>query len=645
MAKYRDVALKILSGEIEDFDAKLLSEIVIETNDLFHNGSESYLTDAEYDAIELLFKKYTDVIPVGSPVRTGKVDLPTIMGSLDQVYENDTLKFVQDNKFDDQYFIIGDKQDGVSGSSTYINGKLRVSYSRGDGEQGADVTRHISKIKNAIKNINHKGILEVRYEVIIPIKEFEEYKQKLIDANHPRPPKNPRNYTAGQMNAETSEDWFYNNAKVIVTSLLSDDYKMDKSEEYEFLSSLGFDVTFYEKHLGKNLTDDFLTAYLNDRREKSLTEIDGIVLDVNDKTIRKNMKWKEGSLNPPYSKKYKIASEDNFADVDVIKVHWNPRKSGYIKPRIEFNPVELRGVTVSFCSGFNAKFIVDNKIGPGAVLRITRAGDVIPDITDVIKTGELIMPDDDYEWNDTNVDIVIKDKSHKGVITSKLASSFGELKIPNLKMASIEKLYDAGYDTMASIIKMTESELQNVVGTSSGSKIYNGIKDKLNPIKISTLAGSSNMLGRGVGVRMMELLSKSINYDAILNPKLTVNEISNINGFGDKTAILIKSNQKDFLKFIKEIEGYYTFVDESKLSVGNKLNGIKVCFTGVRSPELETYIKDNGGEIVGSPKNDANFYLVCKDKTKSSAKMDKARELVGDDNILTLEEAFKLWKE
>ncbi len=58
--------------------------------------------------------------------------------------------------------VIGDKQDGVSGSSTYVDGKLRISYSRGDGEQGADVTRHIIRIKNAIKNISNYKLLTSR---------------------------------------------------------------------------------------------------------------------------------------------------------------------------------------------------------------------------------------------------------------------------------------------------------------------------------------------------------------------------------------------------------------------------------------------------------------------------------------------------
>lgn len=69
-----------------------------------------------------------------------------------------------------------------------------------------------------------------------------------------------------------------------------------------------------------------------------------------------------------------------------------------------------------------------------------------------------------------------------------------------------------------------------------------------------------------------------------------------------------------------------------------------VCFTGVRSAELEKTIKDNGGEVIGSIKKDPKMFLVCKDKTKKSSKLDKAKSLLDDSNILTLEEAMEKWK-
>lgn len=642
----KDYALAVVSGELEDIDYNKISTILVECNDLYHNSDDgtSYLTDSEYDALELVYKTYSDNIPVGSPVRTGKVDLPTVMGSLDQVYENDTTKWVNEYKLSNEDIVIGDKQDGVSGSTTYVDGKLRISYSRGDGYQGADVTRHLLLIKNSVKEIDHKGILEVRYEVILDKDAFEKYKNDLIKNNHHKIPKNPRNYVAGQMNAETAEQWFYDNALVIVTSLQDDHYNLDKSKEYEYLKKLGFNITPFSVNKGSELTDAFLTKFLETRRKESITEIDGIVLDVDNKNIRKNMKWKDNKINPPYSKKYKIASEDNFAESKVVKVHWRPSKTGYIKPRVEIEPVDLVGVTITYATGFNAKFIVENNIGPGAIVKITRAGDVIPHIISVSKAGKLEMPDYDFEWNETEVDIMVTDDNNKEVIINRLTNIFSELKVPMLKKASIVKLVDAGIDTAPKIIKLDLNKFKEIIGDSSGEKIYNGIKDKLNPIKLSVLAGVSNLLGRGVGVRMMTALAKELGEKAILNPNLTVNTIENVKDFGEKTAILIKSNQKKFLNFLEEIDGYYTLDEKIDKPSSTTLSGVMVCFTGVRSAELEKTIKDNGGEVIGSIKKDPQMFLVCKDKTKKSSKLDKAKSLLDVSNILTLEEAMEKWK-
>lgn len=637
-------AKKVLNGEIDEIDASLLNEIIKETNDLYHNSSdgESYLTDAEYDALEVILKNQVEgSIEVGSPVRTGKVDLPYVMGSLDQNYEGDTQKWVKEEKLSNDVIVIGDKQDGVSGSSTYVNGELIISYSRGDGYQGADVTRHLKRIKNSVKTMNHVGILEIRYEVIVREKDFNSMKEELIKNNSNKIPKNARNYVAGQMNAEQSEDWFYENARIIVTSINDNSYSLDKTSEYSLLEKLGFEVTPYTTKYGRELTDEFLTEYLNKRRELTLTEIDGIVLDVNSKTKRKNASWKEGNINPPFSRKYKIASDDNIASATVVKVHWNPSKTGYIKPRVEIEPVELRGVTITYATGFNAKFIVDNKIGKGAVVELTRSGDVIPYILKTTTPGTVEMPEIDYHWNDTEVDIIIDDDSHEDVVINRLCNIFGELKVPMLKKASITKLYHKGYHKPEDIIKLPESKFKEIIGDSAGEKIFQGLKDKLNPISVSTLAGASNILGRGVAIRTMEIIAKELGEKAILNPLLSVNQLWNVNDIGEKTATLIKGNQKRFLNFLEEIEGYYTF--QEKVASGTNFKGIKVEFTGVRDNDLIEKIKSGGGSIGGAIKDPKNSYLVYKDINSTSSKMSQAKKILPPENILSHEEAKRKW--
>jgi NAD-dependent DNA ligase len=85
---------------------------------------------------------------------------------------------------------------------------------------------------------------------------------------------------------------------------------------------------------------------------------------------------------------------DQVAEVKVVDVIWTASKDGYLKPRVRVEPVHIGGVTIEYATGFNGKFIEDNKIGVGAIIQLIRSGDVIPYIKSVVvpaETGK--MPD------------------------------------------------------------------------------------------------------------------------------------------------------------------------------------------------------------------------------------------------------------
>lgn len=151
----------------------------------------------------------------------------------------------------------------------------------------------------------------------------------------------------------------------------------------------GFIIPGYFVVKGKKLNDVFLKNYLTERRETTEYAIDGVVLDVDNEECRQKINPSKETLNPEYARKFKISDVNNYAETKVVDVELNVSKTGYIKPTIVFEPVELVGVTISRCTGFNMKYIYDNKIQPGCVIGITRQGDVIPMITGVVKQGSL----------------------------------------------------------------------------------------------------------------------------------------------------------------------------------------------------------------------------------------------------------------
>lgn len=605
---------------------------------------EPITADAAFDALERLLKdldpKNSYFLKVGADVRGGKVPLPFKMGSLDQVYEGDTEKWIRQHGLENEYFVISDKLDGTSAAGIYDRkAAFNSAFSRGNGTLGADITRHLKQSSSLPKKVSIPE-LQVRCEAIIPISAWPKVKADTVSRSG-REYKNARNYVAGKMNASETDQIFIDNLHVVVTSV--ENPEMGKSEQFEKMRSEGFKVANYIVVLGKDINDEMLIAHLTERRAESDYEIDGIVVEVDSAAARKRLPKTTSSLNPTYARKFKIASEANNAVTEVVGVHWRVSKAGYLKPRVEIKPIDLMGVTITYATGFNAAFIRDNKIGPGAQIRITRAGDVIPYITEVISGTVAQMPDEAVHgamsYTEGDVDLVLDDlDASADARYYRILDAFKTLDVPFLRQGAVEKLIDAGFDSEAKIIKATDKELKKVLGDSAGKKVFEGLKAKLNPVDLATLAGASQTLGRGVGVRKS---TRIIN--ALGGFDFTVNELCGVEGFERKTAEKVVANVPKFKQFLADIDGYYTIAVKEKPPEDGDLKGVVVVFTGVRDKELEKVIVSKAG-IVGSSVNKDTTHLVCKDPSSKSGKMQKARDLgIPDDRIMDLTTAQELW--
>ncbi len=647
-----DLAKQIASGEVEP-DEEMLVDVLSAASDLYHNddAGESFLTDAEYDALERMLvvinPKNLLLSTVGSDIRGGKIPLPYPMGSLDQVYEGETIKWVKDNGWEDEDFVISDKEDGTSGLNVYSKGKLAIAYSRGNGFEGADITRHMTRIKRCPQTF--KDNVAVRLEVIMEDQEFAAQKA-LAEAEGGRVYKNARNYVAGRMNASESPQRFYDTVRVIGTSVV--DPKMSKTEQLMLMQQMGFETPYYSIVKGRDLTDEKLIPYLQERREASFTAIDGIVIDLNNAELRAGLRRKSSSINPMYSRKFKVGSEDNVAIATVVAVHWEPSKTGYLKPRVEIIPVDLVGVTITYATGFNAKFIREGLIGPGAKVQITRSGDVIPFIQRVVESAPAgaSLPSatefGDMEWTEGDVDLFLVDAdNHPTVQLNRMIDVFAGLDVAHLRQGSLEKLFAAGYTTAAQVINASEADLKRIIGDSAGSKGFAGIQHRLNPVQLGILAGSSQTMGRGIGRRKMTRLIEAIGEEAVLvdfaGPDLA-RRIAEVEGFEQKTAAAVVSNLPAFRSFLTEIQGRYTLAQKPAKVVGGDLDGIVVVFTGIRDKELESTIEAKGGSI-GSSVNKNTTFLVAKDPSGSSSKLKKAADLIGQDNIISITDARERW--
>ena len=609
---------------------------------------ESILTDDEFNTLELKLReldpKNSYFAKIGSDVRGGKVPLPFKMGSLDQVYEGDTEKWVKQFSLGNKHFVVSDKLDGTSVALVYDRkGNFNSAFSRGNGTLGADITRHIKKLACVPKKIE-KGPLQLRAEAIIPVLEWPKVKADTLSRSG-REYKNARNYVAGKMNASESDDVFIENLHIVITSI--EDENLGKVQQLELARKYGFLTNYYEVEEGKTLNDEDLGTYLTGRRNYtnggSKYELDGIVLDVDDVDTRKSLPKTSSSLNPTFARKFKIADAANYAETPVTNVLWRLSKAGYAKPRIEIVPVDLAGVTITYATGFNAAFIRDNNIGPGAIVKITRAGDVIPYITGVVKGTVAQMPDETVfgkmSYTKGNVDLVLDDlDSHPDVRYYRILDAFKTLDIPHLRQSAVEKLISDGFDSEAKIIKATEAELKASAGDSAGKKIFKGMREKLGNVDLAQLADASQTLGRGIGTRKV---TRILNAYGRLDVSLA--ELLAVDGFERKTAETYLANLPKLQAFLADIDGYYTVAVKEKPPEDGDLKGVVVVFTGVRDKDLEAKIVAKAGTI-GSSVNKDTTHLVCKDPSSNSGKMQKARDLgIPNENIIDLTTAQERW--
>ncbi len=626
-----EVKRAIVMGNVEDLDIRHIIELLTHCDDLYHNDNESPLADGEYDALRQYAERTLPTDPyftgIGSDVRGGKIKLPHTMGSLDQIYQGDYERWVSKHAIRKDRGVASDKLDGVSAMVVYgRDGGLQIAYSRGDGTMGADITRHVKKIHNVPKTIQTNGeVITIRAEIILQPTRFRTL-QELVKSRSGKPYKNPRNMVAGCMNASENPDVVYENIDLVAYQVV--DSEIDKLAQFKQLKDLGFDVAYHSAFMFGEMTEDDLTVYLNARRESSVYEIDGIVIDVNDADVRARINPTKDTLNPAYAVKYKVADASNLADTEVIQVNWNISKDGYYKPQVHFKPVDLVGVTITNATGFNAKYILDNGIGPGAIIKITRSGDVIPFILEVVSpapNGADMPDDDDAVWTETGVDLVVGDiTSNQTVMFERLNDFFATLEVPHLGEGNLQKIFDCDFRTPESIMSLTQEDFGSLVNSLSiGRKIFLGMREKLTNIPMYKLMGAHPAFGRGVGVRKMKKLYEAFAGD--MSKCQDFNAIVAVEGFEAKTAKKIVAGYKPFMEFFADIEDCVT-IQEYVAPKEGKLTGCVFVFTGFRSKELEAKVEAAGGKM-GSSVSSKTTYLVADNPDSTSGKAQKARDV------------------
>ena len=599
---------------LDDLSEEKYVTLIKKANDTYYNN-KPLMSDNEFDIVKEYFeKKYPNnpvVNNIGAPITKNKVTLPYNMPSMDKIKPDTDALDKWMKKYTGNY-VLSCKLDGVSGMYTTEN-NTRKLYTRGDGSIGQDIT-HILPALNLPKREN----IVVRGEFIISKTNFEEkYKTRFA---------NSRNLVSGIINSKTVDNKINDVdfvAYEVITPLLPPIDQMKLLEEYGFITVRNLQMT--------SLTNDMLSQLLIDWRRNYEYEIDGII-------VSDNKKYARNEKNPEHSFAFKMVLSDQVAESKVVDVIWNASKDGYLKPRVRIEPINIGGVKIEYATGFNGKFIENNKIGIGAVIQIIRSGDVIPYIKSITTEAETAkMPNMPYHWNETNVDIVLDNIDDDVTVKEKnITSFFVGINVVGLSTGNVKRLMNAGYDSIVKIIHMKKEEYEGIDGFQSTmiNKIYNGIKDRLNKSTLVEIVTASNMLGRGIGKKKLEPIFEMYpNLFTLLisNEELKVMLLS-VNGIGDENAKSIVENMKKMKAFLVDANLIHKLCNQSTqhpksiVQSNHILHGKNIVMTKVRDANIISALEEYGGKLENSiTKN--TFALITKSHDDISSKTKKANEL------------------
>jgi NAD-dependent DNA ligase len=601
---------------LHNLNEQQLTEMLKLANLLYRN-SQPIMTDNEYDILQdYITEKYPsnqEVLKVGAPVEKNKAQLPYEMASMDKIKPDTSALTNWTKKYTGPY-VLSCKLDGVSGLYSTESNPPKL-YTRGDGKVGQDISHLIPHLRLP----KSKGIV-IRGEFIIPKSIFEtKYKTKFA---------NPRNMVSGVINQKSVNE-IINDIHFVAYEVIKPVLK--PSDQISFLRIQNVETVLNK--ITPTLSNELLSDTLVEWRQSYAYEIDGVIV-----TDDKNYPRKSG--NPEHAFAFKMVLSDQIAEAKVVDVIWTPSKDGYLKPRVQIEPIHLGGVRIEYATGFNGAFINDNKVGIGAIIELIRSGDVIPHIRKVTTPAEEAkMPATPYKWNDTHVDVMLEDIKNDETVKEKVITGFFKgIGVEGLSSGNIARIIDAGYDSVPKIIKMTIPNFLTVDGfkDKTANKLYNGIKEKLISASIITIMSASNIFGRGFSGKKTELIMEA--YPDILiskeSDKEKISEIASIKGMAQKSAEAFVQAIPNFIQFIHETgltqklqqqESEKNQIVETK-DPSHPLFGKTIVMTGFRDAAIQQAITHVGAKL-GSSVSKNTFLVLVKDLAEDSGKAQDAKRL------------------
>jgi DNA ligase (NAD+) len=644
---------------------------LLQKYDRAYASNKPKISDAEYDKLRARRQKQYPKNPyfktvgavIASKQRT-EIKLPIRMGSLEKYRPIEAIKWLTTLPKQVEITILP-KWDGISILLEYINGKFKRAFTRGeDGITGFEVTNNIKYVQGVLPKFirttdyaSAEGTSYIQVEVIIHKRLFaKHYSGKQIDGTG-RVYKNERNFCGGMINRLNPTGGHIKALQHMTAIAYGMSKKIngkmvyfDKIDAITRLSLHGFTTTtlpvrhggkfkplenFWYSKPHKTITVALLNNLLTTWRERFDALQDGIVLDINQHSLRKLHGF--DAARPGFARAVKPEVEDQISHngkVKSVEINMSSRRIfvpvWILQSKLNFNGVEVDRITAHNCAQLKT-----SQAGPGATIKIIRSGDVIPFYVSTVTAAKVILPKicpdcaTKLQWTHNKqkeaVNLFCPNNTCSGPQLRMLRRFFTVLKIDGMAKGVIEAMVNSGLDTVPKILTATSKQLAKVdgFGERKTTKIITGLREIVKSVPLEKLMKASGIMAdetMGFGERRLAPIIKQLGRTMVLtgkiNPTLMKLKLLQIDGIGERVADQFIENLPTFREFYREIINVVTLAKDNR---GGKLAGKIIVFTGFRSAVMEKIITENGG-IVGNGTTNKTSVVFSADDSNVKAR-------------------------
>ena len=612
-----------------------LERLIAEANDDYHVKHAPKVSDEVYDAwrdeLREVRPKSHVLSRVGAAAHSEwvKVSHEIPMGSLNKVNTPAELQKWIASVSAHELFVT-EKLDGISIALRYEAGEFKQAITRGDGQEGEDITRNVARMQGVPAKLGESWTGQIRGEVICTLSALAEHFPEYA---------NPRN-TAGGIASRLDGTGSEHLTVLVYRIAEGADDLPERIAQFNRLHGLGFKTpNGCVTHDAVQLWEEYQTS----KRAALDYAIDGLVIEINDIPKMEALGEKDGCPEGAVAFKFAPPTRESV----LREIENTTAGTGRITPVAIFDEVNLLGTKVTRASLYNWKYIRDLKLDVGARILVARANDVIPRVVETIEgTGTVAEPPKactscgaSTEWDGEYL-VCSNTADCPAQTLGRVARYVKSLNILEWGEAVLERLVAAGkVQNVIDLYRLSQEELSAIerMGEKSAKKLLEKLWEK-NPLPMESFFGALSI--PGCGESMLSLISDA-GYDTVSKlQSITYDQLMAIKGLGPVRSKTLAD------WFANHGSGWV----ESALSTGLKLKerakgsltGKSVCFTGKtvhKRADLEEMVRNAGGVVKGSVGSGLT-YLVMADPSSASTKAQAAKkhgtQTISEDDFLKL---------